>query len=67
MLDRIKREPALVAGLVAATIALLAAFGLPLTSEQVGAILALTNAVLALLVRKVVTPLASRYRGRHVA
>lgn len=67
MLERIKREPALVAGLVAASLALLAAFGLPLTSEQVGAVLALTNAILALLVRRVVAPIRKRRRGKHAA
>ena len=56
MLDRIKAEPALVAGVVQAVLALLLAFGVPLSDEQVGAILALSAAVLAVAVRQNVTP-----------
>lgn len=56
IIERIKNEPALVVGVVAALAACLMAFGLPLTAEQVGAVLALVNAVLAILLRKVVTP-----------
>lgn len=52
----LKREPALFSGLVAATIALVTAFGLELTAEQVGAIMALTTAVLSVIVRQNVTP-----------
>lgn len=62
MLSRIRREPALVAGIVQALLALLLAFGVPLTDEQVGAVLALSAAVLALLVRARVHP-----AGRHRA
>lgn len=56
MLDRIKTEPALVAGLVQAALALALAFGVPLTDEQLGAIMAITAALLALVVRAKVTP-----------
>ena len=56
MLDRIRREPALVSGAVAALIALLTAFGLDLTAEQVGAVLAVVSALLAFVVRSQVTP-----------
>lgn len=56
MLNVIKREPALVSGLIAAVIALVAAFGLDLTNEQVGAIMAVVAAVLALVTRQSVTP-----------
>lgn len=56
MLDRIRREPALISGAVAALIALLTAFGLQLSAEQVGAILAVVTSVLALVVRTQVVP-----------
>ncbi len=53
------REPALIAGLINAAIALAITFGLNLTMEQVGAIMAFTNLVLAVIVRQVVTPTAA--------
>lgn len=62
MLNRIRTEPALVAGLVQAVLALLLAFGVPMSEAQTGAILALSAAILALLVRSRVTPV-----GRHRA
>ena len=58
VLDTIKREPALVAGVVQALLAVLVAFGVPLSDVQVGAILALSAAVLAIVVRQRVTPTA---------
>ena len=58
MIDRIRREPALVAGLVQAVLALLVAFGLDLTGEQTASILAVTAALLAVLTRAQVTPYA---------
>lgn len=62
MIDRIRTEPALVAGLVQAVLALLIAFGLDLTADQVATILAVTAAILALVVRSQVTPV-----GKHMA
>lgn len=56
ILDKLRSEPALVAGVLQALLALLLAFGVPLTDEQVGAILALSAAVLAVVVRQRVTP-----------
>lgn len=56
ILDRIRREPALVTGAVSALIALGVAFGLNLTGEQTGAIMAVTTAVLAFVTRSQVTP-----------
>ena len=56
MIAVIRREPALVSGLVTALIALGVAFGLPVTPEQTGAILAVDAAVLAFVVRSQVTP-----------
>lgn len=55
-LEVARREPALVAGALQALLALLLAFGVPLTDEQVGAILALSAALLAIVVRRRVTP-----------
>ena len=52
----IRREPAAIAGVVQAVLALLVAFGLDLSPEQVGAILAVTAAVLGLVVRSQVSP-----------
>lgn len=47
-----KREPALIIGMVQAIIALAIAFGFDLSSEQVGAVLALTAAGLAVVTRQ---------------
>jgi hypothetical protein len=51
-----KREPALFYGLVNTVLALVLAFGVELTVEQTGAILAVTSAVLALITRSSVKP-----------
>lgn len=51
-----KREPALFYGLVNTILALVLAFGVDLTTEQTGAILAVTSALLALITRSQVTP-----------
>lgn len=56
--QRIKREPALVAGVISAVIALAVSFGADLSSEQVGAIMAVVAAVTALFTRQQVTPVA---------
>ena len=58
IIDRVRREPALVSGLVTAVLALAVSFGLDLTEEQVGSILAVVAAVMALVVRQQVTPTA---------
>ena len=66
--QRIKREPALVAGVVSAVIALAVSFGADLSSEQVGAIMAVVAAVTALFTRQQVTPVAKAhddYEARH--
>lgn len=52
------REPALIIGAVQAILALVVAFGLRLTTEQTGAILAATAAILAVVTRSQVTPVA---------
>ncbi len=56
ILERLRHEPALLSGFVGAAVALGASFGLELTSEQVGAIMAVLSAGLAVLVRQRVTP-----------
>jgi hypothetical protein len=54
------REPAMVIAIVQAVLALVVAFGLQLSAEQVGAVLALTAAVLGFLTRSQVTPSSDR-------
>lgn len=56
MIERVKAEPALVAGIVQAGLAVAVAFGLPLSDVQQGTVLALAAAILALFVRQRVTP-----------
>ena len=56
IIDRVRREPALVSGIVSAGIALAVAFGLDWTAEQVGAVMAVVAAILAVLTRAQVTP-----------
>lgn len=56
MIDKIRSEPVLVTGLVQAVLALVASFGLDLSTDQIGAILAVTAAVLAFIARSKVTP-----------
>lgn len=50
------REPALIIGAIGALIALGVGFGLPVTSSQVGLILAAVTAVLTLITRSQVVP-----------
>lgn len=50
------REPALIIGATQALIALAVAFGLDLSPEQIGAVLAVTAAVLGMVTRSQVTP-----------
>jgi hypothetical protein len=57
------REPAMILAAVQALLALVAAFGLGLSPEQFGAVMALTAAVLGVLTRSQVTPLASPRLG----
>jgi len=53
------REPAMVLSAVQAVIVLAVSFGLQLSPEQTGAILALTAVVLGLITRSQVTPTSS--------
>jgi len=50
------KEPALIVGFVGAAIALGVSFGLPVTAEQVGFILAFVSAGLGFVTRSQVTP-----------
>lgn len=59
MATRLKNEPALLLGLVQAVLAVAVSFGLSLSAQQVGAIVALTAAATAVVVRRQVTPVAA--------
>lgn len=50
------REPALILGLVQAALALAVGFGLKLTPEQFGLLMAFTATLLAVITRSKVTP-----------
>lgn len=52
----VRQEPALILGLVQAVIALVLAFGVDLSTEQIGSIMALTAVILAIVTRMLVTP-----------
>jgi len=56
MLDRIRNEPALVSGFLAAALTLGVSFGFKLTPEQVGGIVALFIAGAAFFTRSQVSP-----------
>ena len=56
MLEFVKGEPAIITGFAAALIALAVAFGLELTADQVGAIMALVSIVASVITRQLVTP-----------
>lgn len=56
MLNVIKNEPVLISGLVVAALSLLLAFGVHLSDEQVGAIVAFLAAGMAFVTRAFVTP-----------
>lgn len=53
-----KNEPAAILGAIQAALALAVSFGLKLDAEQVGAIMALAAAVVALVVRYLSVPVA---------
>jgi len=55
LLARLVREPALIVGVITAVFGLLAVFGVDLTKQQIGAVVTLAGAVMALL-RFVLTP-----------
>jgi outer membrane biosynthesis protein TonB len=55
-MDVIKNEPVLIQSAVQVILGLFLAFGLSLSDEQVGSIMAVTAVILALLARVFVTP-----------
>jgi ABC-type xylose transport system permease subunit len=55
-MEVLRNEPALIGGLVTAILGLLLAFGVDLSNEQVGSIMAVTGVIIAILVRLFVTP-----------
>jgi hypothetical protein len=59
MWQLIKEEPVSTQGIIQAAPALATSFGLGLSSSQMGAILAVTAAILTFLTRQQVTPLAN--------
>jgi len=61
------REPAVIMGLVGAAVALGVGFGLPITPQQVGLIMAFTSAVLAFVTRSQVVPTATANRQIETA
>lgn len=56
IIAKIQDEPVLVTALIQGILTLVVSFGAHLTPEQIGAILALTGAVLAFVARSKVTP-----------
>lgn len=62
MIEKLNNEPVLISGLVQAALGLALAFGLDLSTEQVGGILACTAAVLAIVCRGRVSPVAKPAR-----
>ena len=56
LVDRVNAEPVAVLTVVQMAVALGVSFGLQLTGEQTGAIVALTAAILGLISRQKVTP-----------
>jgi hypothetical protein len=59
MVTRLKNEPAMLLGLVQAVLAVAVSFGFKLSPEQVGALVALSAAGSAFLVRQQVSPVAN--------
>lgn len=56
LMQLIRREPAIFSGLVTAAISLISAFGLQLSADQVGAIMAITGILISIAVRSQVSP-----------
>lgn len=56
MLDFIKSEPAVIIGLCSALIALATSFGVDLSADQVGALMAVVTIVASIVTRQLVTP-----------
>jgi len=59
LLDLLRREPVMVKELLAATLALALSFGLTLSSDQQGAIMAFSTIVLGIVARSQVRPVST--------
>jgi hypothetical protein len=62
--QRLKREPVALQAAVQASLALLVSFGLHLSIESIGALTALSAALLAILTRRAVVPVAKLRESR---
>lgn len=58
----VKYEPVLIVGLVQALLGVLLAFGVPLSDEMVGSIMAVTAVILAIVARMLVTPVGEHHK-----
>ena len=56
IIDRVRNEPVLLTALIQSVLALVVSFGLSLSPEQIGGILAVSAAILAIVARSQVTP-----------
>jgi ABC-type amino acid transport system permease subunit len=56
IVERIRNEPVLVTTLVGAVLTALAVFNIPLTEEQIVALVAVATALMAIIARSAVTP-----------
>ena len=59
-------EPAAIAGLVGAIISLVVSFGIKLSPDQIGAVMAVTTAILGLIVRSQVSPTGKKVPAPEV-
>jgi hypothetical protein len=63
---RITNEPALILGAVQAALTLAVVFGVKLTPEQIAGVLTFSGALLALLTRQLVVPVAKMQPARTI-
>lgn len=56
IIEKLRNEPVLMSGFVTALLGVFVAFGMELSDEQVGALLALVGSALAIVARGKVTP-----------
>lgn len=59
IIERIRNEPVLVTTLIGSVLTALVVFNVPLTQEQVAALVAIAAAVMAIVARAQVTPVGS--------
>jgi hypothetical protein len=63
MLARIRQEPALVSTFVGAALALAAVFGFSLSADQTAGVMTFTAAIVGIVIRSQVSPVASPDAG----